>query len=174
MRLAPWRFDPVTCLADLDAIEQLLTAHAELSERDDILPFFRAHPQLAASLGSYSLVTKTYDRLGLAVTLFGQFTADLVAGDRRNRAYCLVEFEDGRSNSVRKWQRASCMRCRAVTPGCNHTPQHESVVQWKVTGHPRVVDQAATAMPAPAGVAGRGPFPNSVIAEGYTHVPASG
>jgi len=31
-------FDPVACRTDLDALEDLLTAKPELSERDDVLP----------------------------------------------------------------------------------------------------------------------------------------
>lgn len=98
--LAPWRFDRMACEADLDAFAALLTAHPHLSERDDILPFFHDHPHLAALLGSFNTNVVTYDRLGLEVGLFGQFAADVVAGDGDNRAYCLVEFEDARENSI--------------------------------------------------------------------------
>lgn len=99
-RPAPWHFDPMVCRTDLDAFEDLLTAKPELSERDDVLPFFRDHPNLSALLGSYNPNVTAYDRLGVEVGLFGQFTADVVAGDGQSRAYCFVEFEDGRSNSI--------------------------------------------------------------------------
>jgi hypothetical protein len=99
-QIAPWRFDIEACRSDLDTLDALLTAQAELSEREDILPFFRDHPHLAAFLGSYNANVISYDRLGLEVPLFGQFVADLVVGDRTRRAYCFIEFEDGRSTSM--------------------------------------------------------------------------
>lgn len=95
-----WRFDPIACRADLAAFEALLNAKSELSEREDILPFFRDHPDLSALLGSYHPNVTTFDRLGIEVGLFGRFTADVVAGDGHTGAYCFVEFEDGRTNSI--------------------------------------------------------------------------
>ncbi len=99
-KLTPWRFDPMACRTDLDDFKRFLAAKPELSERGDISPFFRAHPHLSAFLGSYNPNVTTYDRLAVEVGLFGQFAADVVAGDRHNRAYCFVEFEDGQSNSI--------------------------------------------------------------------------
>lgn len=99
-RLAPWVYDEATARVDLDALEALLTARDELAERDDILPFLRAHPHLCALIGSYNRRANVYNRLGLEVPLFGQFTADLVSGDGTARAYTLVEFEDGRPGSM--------------------------------------------------------------------------
>ncbi len=67
--LAPWDIDPMACQADLDAFERLLSTKPELSERGDILPFFKAHPHLAALLGSYNLAATTFDRLAVEVRL---------------------------------------------------------------------------------------------------------
>lgn len=94
-RLAPWVYDDSAARADLDALDTLLASRMDLSERDDILPFFRAHPHLLALIGSYNRRLATYDRLGVEVPLFGQFTADAIIGDRT-----LVEFEDGRESSM--------------------------------------------------------------------------
>ncbi len=104
-----WRFNPLACRADLDEFDRLLTAKTQLSERDDILPFFRAHPHLSVFLRSYHPNVNAYDRLGVEVPLFGEFVADVVAGDRDRQAYCFIEFEDGRSNSifVRRGRRTS-------------------------------------------------------------------
>jgi Domain of unknown function (DUF4263) len=99
-KIAPWQFDRVACLADLDAFAALLQAKHELSERDDILPFFRTHPHLAALLGSYNVGATNCDRLGVEVGLYGEFVADVVAGDRSRRAYCFVEFEDAMPASL--------------------------------------------------------------------------
>ena len=40
-------FDYLQCRRDLDALDTLLSTHAALEERRDILPFFRARPHLA-------------------------------------------------------------------------------------------------------------------------------
>lgn len=98
--LSPWQIDWVACRADLTAYRNLLTGKAELSERDDILPFFRHHADLAALLGTYHPNIESYDRLGLEVRLFGEYVADIVVGDRINNALCFIELEDGRPNSI--------------------------------------------------------------------------
>ncbi|HVA88614.1 MAG TPA: Shedu immune nuclease family protein [Chloroflexota bacterium] len=116
-RVAPWVYDEQAAQADLDALESLLTTRDELSEREDILPFLRSHPHLCALIGSYNRRANTQDRPGLEVPLFGQFTADLVSGDSATRGYTLVEFEDGRPNSIfvrRAWQRTEW------SPRCEH------------------------------------------------------
>ncbi len=87
-RLGAWHVDPAECIADLDAFERLLAAKSEVSERDDILPFFREHPHLAAFLGTYAPTINTVDQVGVEVRLFGQFVTDVVAGNREKKAYC--------------------------------------------------------------------------------------
>lgn len=99
-RLAPWLYDEDTARTSLDAFAALLQTHPDLSERDNVLPFLRGHPHFAALLGSYNRRASVYDRVGLEVPLFGQFTADLVSGDHATRAYTLVEFEDGKAGSL--------------------------------------------------------------------------
>jgi hypothetical protein len=99
-RLGPWHFSRVACQEGLDAFEDMLTAKAALSERDDILPFFRGHPHLAALLASYNVGATTCDCLATEVSLYGESVADLVAGDRRSKAYCFVEFEDALPRSL--------------------------------------------------------------------------
>lgn len=78
----------------------LLNATPTLSERDDILPFFRTHPHLAALLASYNVSATTCDCLGVEVGLYGESVADVVAGDRTKKAYCFVEFEDALPRSL--------------------------------------------------------------------------
>ncbi len=73
--LAPWQLEWSTSGADLAAYRQLLGEQATLSERDDILPFFRRHADLAALLGTYHPNIERYDRLGVEVPLFGECVA---------------------------------------------------------------------------------------------------
>jgi hypothetical protein len=103
--LASWHPDWGACNDDLLAFEHLLLNHAELSERTDILPFFRAHADLTALLGTYHPNIVACNRLGLEVPLFGEYIADAIVGDVENNALCLIEFEDGRSSSVFKPRR---------------------------------------------------------------------
>jgi hypothetical protein len=67
---------------------------------EDILPFFRTHPQVAMLLAPQNPQAVAWDRLGLEVELLGSHRADLIAGDWQHRAYCLVEFEDAKPSSV--------------------------------------------------------------------------
>lgn len=99
-RLSPWQWDHTGCHEDVTAFEHLLATAAGLSERDEILPFFRTHADLAALLGTYHPNITAYDRLGVEVQLFGEFVADVVVGDSSSNAVCLIEFEDGRPNSM--------------------------------------------------------------------------
>lgn len=98
--LVPWRLEWAACADDLAAYERLLADSAELSERADILPFFRAHADLTALLGTYHPNIVACDRLGVEVPLFGAYVADAVVGDTVNNALLFIEFEDGRSSSV--------------------------------------------------------------------------
>ncbi len=98
--LAQWSLDRTVAQADLAAFEELTATHAELSERDNILPFLRAHADLVALFGSYHPNISAYDRLGVEIPLGGYFIADAVIGDRARNAYCFVEYEDARIASV--------------------------------------------------------------------------
>ena len=51
---ATLRFDPNQCRAELLAFKNLLDGKKELEETADIKPFFEAHLQLAAFVGSYA------------------------------------------------------------------------------------------------------------------------
>ena len=93
-------FDVERCRAELDQFDALLAANAGLSERDQVLPFFRARPQLTAFLGSYNRNLASYDRLAFEFSLFGGPVADVVVGDGAKQAYCFVEFEDARAGSM--------------------------------------------------------------------------
>jgi len=93
-------FDPVQARRELDEFADLLARQATLSERRDVLPFFRARPQLSLFLGSYAVNLDGYDRLAYEYGLFGHFAADVVVGDWVRRAYCFIEFEDAQEDSV--------------------------------------------------------------------------
>jgi Domain of unknown function (DUF4263) len=88
------------CKKDLDQFKKLLDGKSSLSERDDILPFFKAHKHLAAMIGSYNPKINKFDRLATEFGLFGDFSCDLAIGDSVSNNFCFVEFEDASPNSV--------------------------------------------------------------------------
>jgi hypothetical protein len=95
-------FDYAQCKTEVMEYARLLVAKPSLGERTDILPFFRTHRQLAALCGVVSghLPTATVDRVAWEYDLFGEYACDLVVGDSASRAYCFIEFEDAKSNSI--------------------------------------------------------------------------
>jgi hypothetical protein len=78
----------------------LLDGKATLSERDDILPFFKANRRLAAMVGSYNPKINRFDRIAAEFDLFGDYACDLAVGDSSSHNFCFVEFEDASPNSV--------------------------------------------------------------------------
>jgi Domain of unknown function (DUF4263) len=93
-------FDPSICQSELTELKRLLQSKHSLSERDDILPFFRERQHLSAFVGSYHPKINRFDRVAFEYDLFGDFAADLVVGDSVKKSYCFVEFEDAASNSI--------------------------------------------------------------------------
>jgi hypothetical protein len=87
-------------MVELSEFKALLDSRPELSERDDILPFFRQHRHLSLAVGLLSSNLSSLDRLAYEYDLFGDFSCDLVIGDSNRPAYTLVEFEDARAQSV--------------------------------------------------------------------------
>ncbi|RUT02046.1 hypothetical protein DSM106972_061210 [Dulcicalothrix desertica PCC 7102] len=93
-------FDPVICRFQLEEFKELLQQKQSLSEKNDILPFFRERTQLSVFLGSYHKNIERLNRVAFEYDIFGDFAADLVVGDSRKKSYCFIEFEDARLNSV--------------------------------------------------------------------------
>ena len=56
----------------------------ELSERDDILPFFAAHERLIALMGTYNPYIERFDRIATEFDIFGDHTSDVAIGDSRD------------------------------------------------------------------------------------------
>jgi len=74
----------------------------ELKERDDILPFFAAHEQLIALMGTYNPRIENFDQIATEFDIFGDHTADVAIGDSQEHQYCFIEFEDATKTSVFK------------------------------------------------------------------------
>ena len=100
MRKVGSQLDLTRCKQDLGEFKKLLDGKATLSERGDILPFFKAHKHLAALVGSYNPKINHFDRVATEFSLFGDYACDLVIGDSVTHHFCFVEFEDASPTSV--------------------------------------------------------------------------
>ena len=89
--------------ADLREFKKLLEK-PELAEAEDILPFFKARPQICAAMGLYNPNIIDYKKIGVACEfdIFGDHKADLVIGDVSNHAYSFIEFEEAKQFSLFK------------------------------------------------------------------------
>ena len=83
----------------LHEFENLLSARDALAEREDILPFFADREQLTTLFGWVTL-TRVCDLVAYEYPLFGDFTTDLCLGNKENRSFALIEFEDGKPGSI--------------------------------------------------------------------------
>jgi hypothetical protein len=92
--------EPIICRSQLAEFKQLLQSKKSLSERDDILPFFRQRLHLSAFVASYHPQINRFDRVAFEYDLFGDFSTELVVGDSVKRSYCFVEFEDAAPSSI--------------------------------------------------------------------------
>ncbi len=94
------RLDPKQCRVEIDELGAMLTATAELSEKRDVQPFFKGHHQVTAFIGSYVRNLGPATQFCFEYNFFGDYAADLVLGDKAYRQFCVVEFEDGRPESI--------------------------------------------------------------------------
>jgi hypothetical protein len=96
------KLDPKKCRVQIDEFGALLKSKASLSEKDDIQPFFKKRPQISAFIGSYMRDIGPATDYAFEYPFYGDFAADLVVGDKVGRRFCVIEFEDGRKDSIFK------------------------------------------------------------------------
>ena len=77
---APIALDTAELTANLTDLEALLAGAAHLKEWDHVTPFFKARPQLCATLGYANSALGLPDRYALELDLFGDFVFDVAAG----------------------------------------------------------------------------------------------
>lgn len=99
-QFAPIALDFSLCCRHVEELEKLLASKDELSERGDVLPFFRQREQLAVLMGMFNSRIAWVDRVAWEFDIFGDFACDLAVGEKDRGAYCLIEFEDAANNSV--------------------------------------------------------------------------
>ncbi len=93
-------FDPVRSKAELVELGVLLQSGANLSESKDIQPFFKARHQLTAFLGTFAANVGPGNWIAYEFPIFGDFATDIVVGNKEQGAYCLIELEDAKPQSI--------------------------------------------------------------------------
>ncbi|SIO66670.1 protein of unknown function [Singulisphaera sp. GP187] len=97
-------FDHALFEAELSALATLLALKVDLSEMDDIQPLFKASRHLSAFLGTFAPDIGPATELAYEFPFFGDYRADLLVGSKSAAHFCVVEFEDGRPDSIFKKQ----------------------------------------------------------------------
>ena len=87
---------------EIHEFQELLDANTSLQEQDDLLPFFRARPQLTAWLGTVNPDLVRPDSVAYEYEIFGRYQADILVGDTTQGRFTLVELEDASTDSVFK------------------------------------------------------------------------
>ncbi len=127
--LPRFAFDKRKAKADLAAFTRLLGEGETkpLEEAADILPFFKAHPHLAALIGRccHPLITPP-DLMKAEYGVVGAHVCDLVVGNEASSAFCVVEFEDAKPTSVFKKQRGD--RVPEWSPRLGHG--FDQILDW--------------------------------------------
>ena len=98
--MTPRLLHPPVARAEWRDLKTLLASKATLSERADILPFFRSRHDLSLLIGYYFPNIRRPDVFAHEFPLGGDFTPDLVVGDSSARQYVIVQFENAADNSV--------------------------------------------------------------------------
>jgi hypothetical protein len=92
-------YEPAAVRRELRELARLLS-RPSLSERKDLLPFFRKREQLSAFMGTYALNIGPATHLAYEFPFLGDFAADIIVGNRDQGEYLVIELEDGAPNSV--------------------------------------------------------------------------
>lgn len=95
-------FDYNVFEAEVIAFRKLLQTHSTLKENEDIRPFFRDRPLLAAYIASCFPEFNPPEQYAFEFNLFGDFFPDLAVTRRGSKDICFVEFEDATEKSLFK------------------------------------------------------------------------
>src|SRR5579875_20797 len=103
-QLKTFALDRRKAKAELKSFKTLLDGKGkgDLGEANDLLPFFEASEHLCALMGTYNSRIIDYRNISIAreFSIFSDHRADLAVGDKKNRQFCFIEFEDAKSTSI--------------------------------------------------------------------------
>src|SRR5260370_23840256 len=97
-------FYPTKLQQELQEFDELLKSKADLSERKDIQPFFKKSKHLTAYMGTFALNIAVATEICFEYEFFGDFKADILMGSKQEKEFCVVEFEDGKQDTIFKKQ----------------------------------------------------------------------
>src|SRR5260370_40889460 len=92
-------FDPTTFDKELQDFEVLLKSKVNLSETNDIQPFFKKSKHLTAYLGTFAPNIGPATELCFEYEFCGDFRADVLLATRTAKECCVVGFKDGSQNT---------------------------------------------------------------------------
>lgn len=98
------RPDGAILLSQVEEFRAFLNSNPR-AERAHFLPFFAARQQLCAYLGTLNDRVSAGTHVKTEVSLWGDFTCDLVAGNLQDGAFVFIEFEDASHTSLFRTQR---------------------------------------------------------------------
>lgn len=96
----PIKFDPQAAREQVSELRTFLEESASLSERKHLAPFFRKRRQLCALIGTLNPGAAEIDLISYELSFFRDFSSDIALGDKRRKAFTLVELEDATPASV--------------------------------------------------------------------------
>lgn len=80
--------------------KNMLDSKDELNEREDIISFIKVNHNFAAFLAALNSDVVEYTFLKSEFSLQNKFYIDLAIGDKERGAFCFIEFEDGKKDSI--------------------------------------------------------------------------
>lgn len=85
---------------ELKEFKDLLDSKPELSEQNDILPFFKDRPNLSSQIATLIPNMVSNERLAFEFDIFGDYASDIAVGDLNSNTFCFIEFEDAKIESI--------------------------------------------------------------------------
>jgi hypothetical protein len=101
--LSKFQFSLDQCERELAEFGALLDSKDELSEKNDLLPFFGARPHLAAFAASWNLDIEEIDLFAFELDLFGNFRCDWAAGHAQRGEFAVLKMPMFRRRQPPSW-----------------------------------------------------------------------
>lgn len=95
-------FNSAKCKKEVKELGDLLKSKAELSEKNAVLPFFRTRDQICSLIGSIIPAIGLAPEVCREFSFLGDFSADLLVGNKSAKQFLAVEFEDAGLESIFK------------------------------------------------------------------------
>ncbi|MGM8575849.1 Shedu immune nuclease family protein [Enterobacter hormaechei] len=95
-------YNKANALVQFGEYQDLLRNNQTLSESKDILPFFKKSPDLNLLICYHLPKLRQANCYASEFDIWGDFKADMIVGDSITHQYLLVEFEDGKPDSIFK------------------------------------------------------------------------